>query len=102
MEKLTFKQLINLIDKHNTNNNIKSQFSDKNPIIAIAVVDNASFNEEYPLESRSYRFRSDNKYFLPDMGGNSLYASSIDGSDPNIRLDWYFGDWIFEYFYIEA
>ena len=49
----------------------------------------ASFERKYPLESRTYAVSSDNKAFQPNMGGYSIYASSLDGSDPLVRLERY-------------
>ena len=49
----------------------------------------ASFEQPYPLESRTYAVSSDNKAFQPNMGGYSIYASSLDGSDPLVRLEQY-------------
>ena len=49
----------------------------------------ASFEKEYPLESRTYIVSSANKAFQPNMGGYSIYASSLDGTDPIIRLERY-------------
>lgn len=49
----------------------------------------ASFEKEYPLESRTYGVSSDNKAFQPNMGGYSIYAASLDGSDPCVRLEQY-------------
>lgn len=99
MEKLTFKQLLEKINEHNKKNQIKTQYSDSNPLICIAVIDNSSFTEEYPLESRSYKFRSDEKFFLPHMISNSIWAESLDKTD-YIRLDYYLNHWKIEYFYI--
>ena len=48
-----------------------------------------SFEKSYPEEARTYAVSSDNKAFQPNMGGYSIYASSIDGSDPMIRLEMY-------------
>ena len=45
-------------------------------------------------------FRSDNKYFVSNMGGNSIFADSLDGADVGVRLDWYLNDWKIEYCYI--
>lgn len=56
-------------------------------------------NKGYSLESRSYQFRSDSKYFLPKMGGNSIFARNLDNTD-SIRVDWYFGDWEIDYCYV--
>ena len=103
MEKLTFRELVSIIQKHNKENNITQQFSDKKPLSCVAVIDNSSFEKEYPLESRSYRFRSDNKRFLPEMMGNSIFADALDGSDDGVRLDWYIfeDNWKIEYCYVE-
>ena len=49
----------------------------------------ASFEKEYSVESRTYAVSSDNKAFRPNMGGYSIYASSLDGSDPCVRLEQY-------------
>ena len=48
-----------------------------------------SFEKEYPLESRTYIVSSANKAFQPNMGGYYIYASSLDGTDPIIRLERY-------------
>ena len=58
-------------------------------------------DKDYSEESRSYAFSSDNKYFVPGMGGNSIYASSLDGTDSGVRLDWYLGEWKIDYCYIK-
>lgn len=48
-----------------------------------------SFDKPYPLESRTYEVSSNNKAFQPNMGGYSIYARSIDGTDPMVRLERY-------------
>lgn len=48
-----------------------------------------SFEQPYPEESRTYVISSDNKAFIECCGGYSIFASCADGSDPNVRLDWY-------------
>lgn len=53
------------------------------------VIPQEAFTVEYPLEGRTYEVSSDNKAFQPGMGGYSIYASSIDGTDPCIRLERY-------------
>ena len=40
-----------------------------------------SFTEPYTEEQRTYVVTSDNKAFKPNMGGFSIYASSLDGAD---------------------
>jgi hypothetical protein len=49
----------------------------------------ASFTQEYSLESRTYVVSSDNKAFQPRMGGYSIFASCLDGTDPYVRLEQY-------------
>lgn len=49
----------------------------------------ASFTKEYSLESRTYVVSSNNKAYQPNMGGYSIYASCLDGTDPCIRLERY-------------
>ena len=47
-----------------------------------------SFTRDYPLLSRTYRVSSDNKAFWPNMGGYSIFAYCLDGTDQGVRLDW--------------
>ena len=51
-----------------------------------------SFTEPYSKEARTYVVSSNNKAFQPNMGGYSIYASSLDGSDPMVRLERYMRD----------
>ncbi len=48
-----------------------------------------SFEEEYSEASRTYAVSSSNKAFMPGMGGYSIYGSSLDGTDRNVRLERY-------------
>ena len=110
MEKLTLNQLFAKLTKHNQENNITTQYGDPKPLWGVVVIKDETFkgSKNYPeggysLESRSYRFRSDNKRFIGWMSGNSIFAKSLDGSD-SCRLDYYlFGDnaWRVDYCYIE-
>lgn len=84
------------IRKHNKENGIRSQYQDSHPLMCCITFTKDSFSKEYPFESRTYKFRSDNKYFLPDMGGKSVFASSLDGTDKCVRLDWYWDEWKIE------
>ena len=96
MEKLTLKQVEELISKHNKEKGIKQQYSDKEPLRFVGVFKQENFNKEYTIEERSYQFRSDEKYFLPEMGGSSWYDHCI-ADDDTVRLDWY--HWTAEYYY---
>ena len=51
------------------------------------VFSQASFDKAYSLESRTYVVSSDNKAFWSKVGSRSIFASVLDGSDPNVRLD---------------
>lgn len=51
------------------------------------VFSQASFAKAYSLESRTYVVSSDNKAFWSKVGSRSIFASVLDGSDPNVRLD---------------
>lgn len=46
-----------------------------------------SFTDPYSEESRTYEISSDNKAFQPNMGGYSIYGSSLDRSDMGVRLE---------------
>ncbi len=48
-----------------------------------------SFDKEYNEASRTYCVSSDNKAYQSGMGGYSIYASCLDGTDPCIRLEGY-------------
>ena len=48
-----------------------------------------SFQEKYSELSRTYAISSNNKAFIPNMGGYSIYASCLDGKDPCVRLEQY-------------
>lgn len=101
MNKLTWKELREKIYQHNVDNGVKQQYSDKNPLKCVVVFkDIESWGKKYPLKEKSYAFRSDEKYFLPSMGGNSIFASALAGTDRGIRLDWYLGEWKIDYCYI--
>ena len=53
------------------------------------VISPASFEEKYSLESRTYVVSSDNKAYQPNMGGYSIFAVALDGSDNGVRLEQY-------------
>ncbi len=51
-----------------------------------------SFDKIYSLDSRTYEVSSINKAFISGMGGYSIYGSSLDKSDMNVRLERYMRD----------
>lgn len=67
----------------------------------IAVMTPDSFMIDYTEFERSYKFTNDNKAFMPDALSNSIFASCLDGTDPNVRLDFLVGDeWEVDYCYV--
>lgn len=98
--KMTYGQICDIFYKHNKENNIKNQFEDPNALEAVIVFSSDNWpNDNYSLESRSYKFSSDNKAFLTNMIGNSVFGESLDGTD-RIRIDWYLHDWKVDYCYL--
>ena len=59
------------------------------PVTGYIVFTADSFITEYNEESRTYSFSSFNKAFIPSMGGFSIFANCLDGTDKNIRIDRY-------------
>lgn len=53
------------------------------------VISEDSFTAPYSEEERTYGISSNNKAFQPDMGGYSIYGSSLDGGDRGVRLERY-------------
>ena len=102
MKKLTKDQLFSIIQKHNKERNVRGQFEDFKALVCVIVFKKENWpDKNYSLKSRSYSFRSDNKCFVPCMGGYSCFAGSLDGSDAGIRLEQYWGKWSVDYCYIE-
>lgn len=103
MTKLTLEQLFKAISEHNEKHNVTQQFKDEHALTCVIVFSQSNWPEKtFSEESRSYAFRSDNKYFIPEMRGNSIFAESLDKSDKGIRLDWYLREWKhIEYCYIK-
>lgn len=65
------------------------RISPKENLTAHIIFTEDSFDEKYPLLSRTYSFTSDNKAFWPNMGGYSIFANCLDGTDQHVRLEWY-------------
>ena len=103
MTKLTLEQLFKAISEHNEKHHVTQQFEDKNSLTCVIVFSSKNWpDKDFPEASRSYAFSSDNKFFIPEMGGNSIFAESLDGSDRGVRLDWYLHEWKYiDYCYIK-
>ena len=80
MKKITYKELKAIFQAHESTR-------PKDHLTACIVFTEDSFTEPYSLESRTYVVSSDNKAFQSCMGGYSIFAYNLDGSDPCIRLE---------------
>jgi hypothetical protein len=101
MKRITYRELKNILREHNETH----KWGDS--IKGVVVFTIGSFEDDYSLESRSYVVSSNNKAFIPGMGGYSIYASSIDGSDRGVRIEQYMRDecggengWTVDYCYM--
>ena len=56
-------------------------------LTGILLITQDSFDRMYPRLSRAYLISSNNKAFQPNMGGYSIFASCLDGTDPGVRLE---------------
>lgn len=65
---------------------------DRSHTVGYIVFTADSFDKSYTEEERTYVVGSNNKAFIEGMGGYSIYASSLDGSDKNVRLEAYMAD----------
>ena len=65
---------------------------ERNHTVGYVVFTADSFDKSYTEEERTYVVGSNNKAFIEGMGGYSIYASSLDGSDKNVRLEAYMAD----------
>ena len=83
IKKITFQELRDYFYVHNKTHNWATDV-----LKAVIVFTPDSFDKEYSEESRSYEIRSDANTFRNTIS-NSLFASCLDGTDQEVRLDWY-------------
>ena len=94
--KLTYSEMADLFSKANDKGH--------KPICGYIVFTEDSFEKQYPFESRTYAVSSNNKAYISGMGGYSIYGSSLDGSDVNVRLEMYMrgeNHWKVDYCYVD-
>lgn len=108
LEKYGTKRIMNTL---NENENEHISFSEFNEImwdareagklaVGVIVFKKDNWKTEYSLESRSYRVNNMDNYFDNDKISQAWLASNLDGTDKNIRLDYYINDWKIDYCYI--
>jgi len=106
MQKLNWNEATEYLRSFNREHKIRSKGNDEKAHIVVVITED-SFTEEYSLDARSYLVSSDNKAFIDGMGGYSIFAGSLDGSDPCVRLEQYLevegnkGGWKIDYCYIK-
>lgn len=101
MNKITYAEMTETFRKFNNDNNITSKGGTNKRISGVIVFSQNSFDKSFSEFERSYRLSSDNKAFIEGMISNSIFMSSLDGTDINVRLDWYIDEWEIEYCYLE-
>lgn len=72
--------------------NLRHDFHLKNVLKGLIVFTPNSFNKPYMAKSRCYIVTSDNKAYMPHMGGYSIYGTSLDGTDVDVRLETYMAE----------
>ena len=102
MQKITYAELTTIFRSH------ERTATDGSHLTGCIVFTEDSFTRPYSLEARTYRVSSDNKAYLPNMGGYSIYGSAVDGTDPLVRLEGYMAaekggknGWKVDYCYLE-
>lgn len=103
MKKLTWSEICKAMWNFNEEHGYKTKGNEKR-LEAVVVFAEDSWNKPYTEEQRSYQFSSDNKAFLPDQIGYSIFGDCLDGKDLGVRLDWYMradeNPWKVEYCYL--
>ena len=61
----------------------------KQPITGYIVFTSDSFEKEYSEKERTYEVSSRNKAYMPNKLGYSIFGSSLEGNDTNVRLEQY-------------
>ena len=85
---LSWDELVEKFKAHNAEN------PDADSITAHIVISADSFDEEYTEAERTYVITSNNNAFRDDKKGDAIIISAVDGTDNDVRLDWY--DWEIE------
>ena len=107
MEQMNWHEAAHYMREYNRKINNRTKGTTDKRCVMVAVISEDSFTQEYTLEERSYEFTNDNKAFIDGMGGYSIFASSLDGSD-HVRLEQYLKDegikdgWKVDYVYIKS
>ena len=103
MTKMTWNEISKAMWKFNEDHGYTTKGT-KERLEAVVVFTKDSFSKDFTETERSYKFTSDNKAFLPNQLGYSIFADCLDGQDLGVRIDWYMRDtempWKVEYCYL--
>lgn len=88
MKKITWSELEKAMWEFNNAHGYTTKGTEKR-LEAVVVFTENSFPRPYTRVERSYKLSSDNKAFLPNQLGYSIFGDCLDGSDLGVRLDWY-------------
>lgn len=103
MKKITWSELEKAMWKFNEEHGYTTK-GNKERLEGVVVFKEESWDKPYTEEQRSYRLSSDNKAFLPNQLGNSIFGDCLDEKDLGVRLDWYMHDkdkpWKVDYCYL--
>lgn len=101
MAKITFSELTDIFTRYNKEHRSEVTQLGNNHLKGAIVFKSSNWpDEDYSIEARTYIVQSDNKYFMPDMVGNSLFGNSLDGSDRGVLLDLCLESWEIDYCYM--
>jgi len=96
MKRITFAELRNIMVEFNSEH---PEAQDSPTIRGVIVYKSENWDKPYSLESRSYEVWNSNRCWQAGKIANSLFGSALDGSDNDVRLDWY--EWAVDYCYME-
>lgn len=103
MKKITWSELTKAMWNFNEERGYTTK-GNAESLKGVVVFTADSFNRPYTEKERSYLFTSDNKAFIPNQIGSSIFADCLDGVDEGVRIDWYMKDkeepWKVDYCYL--
>lgn len=86
IEKITYAEMKKIFREHEACEENRLTGSHLTGCIVFTV---DSFLEEYSIESRTYFVSSNNKAYLPDALGYSVFGTNVKGDDVSVRLERY-------------
>ncbi len=103
MKKITWSEFEKAMRAFNAERGYTTK-GNKERLRGVVVFTEDSFSKPYTERDRSYQTDSDQKAFLPNQIGYSIFGDCLDGADLGVRIDWYMKDkenpWKVEYCYI--